>query len=74
MFVSAMPFVEARVPIASHRGVAARALSRRSAGKSSWRKVASECGEVGDSLGWTKIMVEFSFVVNPDAAHVTPAW
>jgi hypothetical protein len=48
IFVNAMAFVEARVAIASRRGAAARVPSRRSAGKSSWRRAALSRGEAGN--------------------------
>jgi hypothetical protein len=40
--VSAMAFVGMLIPIASSDGGAARVRSRRNAGKSSWRRTASD--------------------------------
>jgi hypothetical protein len=48
--VSAMAFVEPCLAIALVRGAAARALSRRSAGKLSWRKAAFKEREVTEGL------------------------
>ena len=41
-FASAMAFVGLRLAIALRRGAAVRVLSRRNAGKSSWRRTVSE--------------------------------
>jgi hypothetical protein len=46
IFVSAITLVETGVAIASCPVSAARVLSRRSAGKLSWRRAASEWGGV----------------------------
>ena len=51
----------ARLRIAPRRGAAARVLSRRNAGKSSWRRAVSKSSQVRwGFVDWTVIVIELS--------------